>query len=344
MHRLGLQCRVAVLLCHIGLDRFGGRVQQIPLRRPTGRRRDVLVHGIVRPASVTAVEQAHVQSGYPSPWRASGRESDCGVRSRMRTSWARATGRGSDSRARAKPARRHRCTGPSHGGLRHRIMPLRTEAHPRCSIVRAPGHVRSLRYHPGCLNRRRASAANARRRGTARFLCSVAGDHDERQGKWLGHAVRRYSRMAFRCGRMPDGCVRRGPDDTILRGLVASFDPREPTPMTRALVVRPSSLGDMVHAIAVVPDLRRHLPDAAIDWVAEEAFAPLVELDSRIGRVIPVALRRWRDALFTRATWRELAAFRAALPTDAIRPGTQSAGAGKGLADRLDRTGRPPWV
>ncbi len=83
--------------------------------------------------------------------------------------------------------------------------------------------------------------------------------------------------------------------------------------MTRVLVVRPSSLGDVVYALAIVADIRRHLPDATIDWVAEETFAPLVELDPRIGRVIPVALRRWRGAAFARASWRELAAFRNAL-------------------------------
>jgi heptosyltransferase-1 len=78
-------------------------------------------------------------------------------------------------------------------------------------------------------------------------------------------------------------------------------------------MIRPSSLGDVVHALAVVADVRTHRPDLAIDWVAEEAFAPLVALDPGIRRTIPVALRRWRRALFAATTWREFAAFRAAL-------------------------------
>jgi heptosyltransferase-1 len=79
------------------------------------------------------------------------------------------------------------------------------------------------------------------------------------------------------------------------------------------LVVRPSSLGDVVHALALVADVRRERPGLAIDWVAEEAFAPLVALDPGIRRVIPVAVRRWRRHPLAPATWREAAAFRRAM-------------------------------
>ena len=48
--------------------------------------------------------------------------------------------------------------------------------------------------------------------------------------------------------------------------------------MLRILLVKTSSLGDVVHNFPVVSDLRRHFPDAAIEWVVEEAYAPLVRL------------------------------------------------------------------
>jgi heptosyltransferase I len=80
--------------------------------------------------------------------------------------------------------------------------------------------------------------------------------------------------------------------------------------MSSALIVRPSSLGDIIHAMPIVHDLSRHLPEIAIDWVAEESFAGLVGLNPRVRRVIPVALRRWRHHLLRRATWREFATFR----------------------------------
>jgi heptosyltransferase-1 len=80
--------------------------------------------------------------------------------------------------------------------------------------------------------------------------------------------------------------------------------------MSGVLVVRPSSLGDIVHTLALVSDVATHRPDAAIDWVAEEAFVPLVTLDSRVRRVIPVAFRRWRASPFAPGTRREFADFR----------------------------------
>jgi heptosyltransferase-1 len=96
----------------------------------------------------------------------------------------------------------------------------------------------------------------------------------------------------------------------ILRGFAAR------RPMSAVLVVRPSSLGDVVHALALVADVRTHRPDLALDWVAEEAYAPLVALDRGVRRVIPIALRRWRRHPLSAATWREMAAFRRDLRRD----------------------------
>ncbi len=79
------------------------------------------------------------------------------------------------------------------------------------------------------------------------------------------------------------------------------------------LVVRPSSLGDIVHALTLVADVRTHRPGLAIDWVAETGFVPLVELHPGIRRIIPVALRHWRHRLFAASTWREFGSFRRTL-------------------------------
>lgn len=80
--------------------------------------------------------------------------------------------------------------------------------------------------------------------------------------------------------------------------------------MASILIIRPSSLGDIVHALSVVADVRAARPELAIDWVAEEAFASLVELHPGVRRTIPVALRRWRHHLLAGASWHEFAAFR----------------------------------
>jgi len=71
------------------------------------------------------------------------------------------------------------------------------------------------------------------------------------------------------------------------------------------LIVKLSSLGDVVQTAAVVQDVLQNFPDAQIDWVVEEAFAPLVSLVAGVRRVIPVAQRRWRTARWSADTRRE---------------------------------------
>jgi len=75
------------------------------------------------------------------------------------------------------------------------------------------------------------------------------------------------------------------------------------------LVVRPSSLGDIVYALALVSDIARHRPGVAVDWVAERGFVPLVGLDPRIRRVVPSGLRRWRERPWSPSHWRDARAF-----------------------------------
>ena len=78
----------------------------------------------------------------------------------------------------------------------------------------------------------------------------------------------------------------------------------------RILLVKTSSLGDVIHNLPVVSDLRRSFPDATIDWCVEESFADIPRLHPEVERVIPVALRRWRKAAGRLATWREIGALR----------------------------------
>jgi heptosyltransferase-1 len=83
--------------------------------------------------------------------------------------------------------------------------------------------------------------------------------------------------------------------------------------MAEILFIKTSSLGDVVHHMPAVTDARRHLPDARLSWVVEEAYAPLARLHPGVDEVIPVATRRWRASLFTPTTWREIGRFRAAI-------------------------------
>jgi lipopolysaccharide heptosyltransferase I len=80
--------------------------------------------------------------------------------------------------------------------------------------------------------------------------------------------------------------------------------------MKKILLVKTSSLGDVVHNFPVASDIRRHLPEARVDWVVEEPYAALVALHPAVRRVIPVAMRRWRRGLLGHRTWKEIAEFR----------------------------------
>ena len=64
----------------------------------------------------------------------------------------------------------------------------------------------------------------------------------------------------------------------------------------RILIVRTSSLGDLIHLLPAISDIHRHLPDAIIDWVAEESFATIPAWHPAVHEVIPVAHRRWRQS------------------------------------------------
>ncbi|WP_395060734.1 lipopolysaccharide heptosyltransferase I [Polaromonas sp.] len=80
----------------------------------------------------------------------------------------------------------------------------------------------------------------------------------------------------------------------------------------KILLVKLSSLGDVVHTLPVVQDILAAHPGAQIDWVVEKAFAPLLTplLGSGLQRVIPCELRRWRTAPFSAATRSAWHAFR----------------------------------
>lgn len=85
----------------------------------------------------------------------------------------------------------------------------------------------------------------------------------------------------------------------------------------RVLIVKLSSLGDVVHAMPAVQDLRRAMTDVQIDWVVERAFAPLVRRCEGVNGVIECDLRSWRKSPFsvtTRSAWH---AFRARLQAQA---------------------------
>lgn len=83
--------------------------------------------------------------------------------------------------------------------------------------------------------------------------------------------------------------------------------------MPKILLVKTSSMGDVIHNLPVASDILAHFPEAEIDWVVEESFAGIPALHPGVGEIIPVAVRRWREHPFSRKTRTEIGSFVARL-------------------------------
>ncbi|MDD5329151.1 MAG: lipopolysaccharide heptosyltransferase I [Sulfuricella sp.] len=79
--------------------------------------------------------------------------------------------------------------------------------------------------------------------------------------------------------------------------------------MPKILLVKTSSMGDVIHNLPVVSDIRTRFPDAQIDWVVEESFAGIPALHLGVGAILPVAVRRWRKNPLSASVRGETGAF-----------------------------------
>ncbi len=84
----------------------------------------------------------------------------------------------------------------------------------------------------------------------------------------------------------------------------------------RLLIVKTSSMGDVVHAMPVVADILRHHPGSEIDWLVEAPFAAIPQMHPALRRVLPMGWRKWRHQLTSRSTWTAMGALR-----DTLRQG-----------------------
>ncbi|MDD1012236.1 lipopolysaccharide heptosyltransferase I [Pseudomonas rubra] len=76
----------------------------------------------------------------------------------------------------------------------------------------------------------------------------------------------------------------------------------------RVLLIKTSSLGDVIHALPALTDAARAIPGIRFDWVVEEGFAEIPGWHPAVDKIIPVAIRRWRKNLwqtFKSGEWRQ---------------------------------------
>ena len=75
------------------------------------------------------------------------------------------------------------------------------------------------------------------------------------------------------------------------------------TGIGRVLLVKTSSLGDLVHLLPALTEAAAQHPDLRFDWLVEEAFAEIPAWHPAVAGVIPVNLRHWRREPV--AAWRD---------------------------------------
>ncbi len=89
--------------------------------------------------------------------------------------------------------------------------------------------------------------------------------------------------------------------------------PRHQLMAQSVLLVKTSSLGDLIHALPAVSDLKAALPGCSLAWVVEESLVAIPRLHAGVDHIIPVALRRWRRSFWRSGVRAEMAAFAARL-------------------------------
>lgn len=76
------------------------------------------------------------------------------------------------------------------------------------------------------------------------------------------------------------------------------------------LIVKVSSLGDVIHTLPALTDAKSAIPDIKFDWVIEEGFAEIPVWHTAVNKVIPVALRRWKKNILKMIFSREYKKFK----------------------------------
>jgi len=76
----------------------------------------------------------------------------------------------------------------------------------------------------------------------------------------------------------------------------------------KILVVKLTSMGDVLHLMPALTDLQRHQPDVEVDWLVEDNFADIPMWHPAVKRVIKASTRRWRK--FDQVSRNEYRAFK----------------------------------
>lgn len=81
----------------------------------------------------------------------------------------------------------------------------------------------------------------------------------------------------------------------------------------RVLIVKMSSMGDVIHTLPAITDAVNAYPDITFDWVVESAFRDIPRWHPAVKNIFPIQLRKWRKNIFYSLKSPEYKAFKSAL-------------------------------
>ncbi len=76
--------------------------------------------------------------------------------------------------------------------------------------------------------------------------------------------------------------------------------------MIKILLVKTTSLGDVVHTMPAVSDLQKQVGDCELHWLVEESFKEIPRWHPLVKKVHTCAIRRWRKSFFSTSTRNEI--------------------------------------
>lgn len=77
----------------------------------------------------------------------------------------------------------------------------------------------------------------------------------------------------------------------------------------RVLIIKLTSMGDLMHALPALSDAAKAIPGIEFDWVVDEAFAEVPQWHPAVKNVITTSHRRWKKSLWETISGGELRAF-----------------------------------
>ena len=86
----------------------------------------------------------------------------------------------------------------------------------------------------------------------------------------------------------------------------------------KILLVRLSSMGDLIHTLPAIEDLARQCPDVKLHWLCEAGFADIARLHPFVKKIHVMKWRQWRKHLFQAETWQEIGRLKQALRQEAF--------------------------